>query len=160
MATSRDDLLDLSDHAWQRLRARLTGLTDIEYAWDPAPNRRTTGEGDERTVTTMSWRLNHIVDFLTEQRDATWLGLPATAPERDGNPGTAAQALDALDDAYASWRALLAASTEESLTAPIGKTAGRYGSATRRSFVLHILDELIHHGAEAALLRDLYAATQ
>jgi hypothetical protein len=30
--------------------------------------------------------------------------------------------------------------------------------ATRRSFVLHMLDELIHHGAEAALMRDLYAA--
>jgi hypothetical protein len=24
--------------------------------------------------------------------------------------------------------------------------------------VLHVLDELIHHGAEVALLRDLYAA--
>lgn len=40
-----------------------------------------------------------------------------------------------------------------------GKPAGRYGAASRRSFVLHVLDELIHHGAEAALLRDLYAAT-
>jgi hypothetical protein len=29
--------------------------------------------------------------------------------------------------------------------------------ATGRSFVLHIADELIHHTAEAALLRDLFA---
>ena len=30
-------------------------------------------------------------------------------------------------------------------------------AATGRSFVLHIADELIHHTAEAALLRDLFA---
>lgn len=152
MVTSRDDLLELSDYAWQRLRTRLTGLTDAEYRWEPL-------QGDQRTFITLTWRLNHIVDFLTEQRNATWLGLPAREAERGAEPGDAEQALAALDNAYASWRALLDASTEESLAVPIGKPAGRYGNATRRSFVLHILDELIHHGAEAALLRDLYAAT-
>jgi uncharacterized damage-inducible protein DinB len=152
MATSRDDLIDLSDYAWQRLRTRLTGLSDAEYRWEPVPNRP--------TVTPLTWRLGHIVDFLTEARNAIWLGLPATESERDGDLATAAQVLDALEAAYAQWRALLDASTEESLAAPIGKPAGRYGGATRRSFVLHVLDELIHHGAETALLRDLYAATQ
>jgi hypothetical protein len=34
---------------------------------------------------------------------------------------------------------------------------GYFADATRRSFVLHIADELIHHTAEAALLRDLFA---
>jgi uncharacterized damage-inducible protein DinB len=107
----------------------------------------------------MPWRLGHIVDLLTEQRNAAWLGLPASGSERDGAPDTAEQALALLEAAYASWRGLLEASTEETLAAPIGKAAGRYGDATRRSFVLHVLDELIHHGAEAALLRDLYSAT-
>ncbi|HEY4457453.1 MAG TPA: DinB family protein [Pseudonocardiaceae bacterium] len=150
MTTSRDDLLDLSDYAWQRLRDRMTGLTDAEYRWKPV---------DSSAVTALPWRLNHIADFLTEDRNAVWLGLPATEVERDGEPDTAAAALAALEAAYASWRALLDASTEDGLAAPIGKPAGRYGTATRRSFVLHILDELIHHGAEAALLRDLYATT-
>jgi uncharacterized damage-inducible protein DinB len=151
VGTSRDDLLELSDYAWQRLRKRLTGLSDAEYRWEPAPD------------VTLAWRLPHIVDFLTEQRNASWLGQSAAPAERDGQdgkPATAAQVLDALDAAYAYWRALLDASTEDSLAAPIGKPAGRYGEASRRSFALHVLDELIHHGAEAALLRDLYAAKQ
>ena len=44
--------------------------------------------------------------------------------------------------------------------APTAKTceaAGYFAGATGRSFVLHIADELIHHTAEAALLRDLFA---
>ena len=38
-----------------------------------------------------------------------------------------------------------------------GEAAGYFAGATGRSFVLHIADELIHHTAEAALLRDLFA---
>ncbi|MFG1704239.1 hypothetical protein ACFLIM_13700 [Nonomuraea sp. M3C6] len=36
MATLLDNLLDLSDFAWQRLRTRLEGLTDEEYLWETA----------------------------------------------------------------------------------------------------------------------------
>ena len=57
------------------------------------------------------------------------------------------------------WRAMLLATTDASLAAPLGAIAGPYATDTRRSFVLHIADELIHHSAEAALLRDLHAAT-
>jgi hypothetical protein len=70
-------------------------------------------------------------------------------------PGTA---LSGVDEAFALWRGQLAGLTEEALGEPIGPAAGRYGGASRRSFALHIADELIHHAAEAALLRDLYAA--
>ena len=44
--------------------------------------------------------------------------------------------------------------------APLGEAAGYFAGATGRSFVLHIADELIHHTAEAALLRDLFARRQ
>jgi hypothetical protein len=37
------------------------------------------------------------------------------------------------------------------------EAVGYFAGATGRSFVLHIADELIHHTAEAALLRDLFA---
>ena len=46
---------------------------------------------------------------------------------------------------------------DETLNAPLGEAAGYFAGATGRSFVLHIADELIHHTAEAALLRDLFA---
>ena len=39
----------------------------------------------------------------------------------------------------------------------LSEAAGYFAGATGRSFVLHIADELIHHTAEAALLRDLFA---
>ena len=47
---------------------------------------------------------------------------------------------------------------DEALNTPLGEVAGYFADATGRSFVLHIADELIHHTAEAALLRDLFAS--
>jgi uncharacterized damage-inducible protein DinB len=172
--TARDELVELSEYAWQRLRARLTGLTDDEYRWSPVPGSRTVRaqpdgtfrsdgpapDQDDPGFTTLSWRLAHIADFLREDRNGPWLGQPASAPRSTpGDPGTAAEALAALDEAHDCWQAVLAGTTDESLSAPIGKPAGRYGKASRYSFALHVVDELIHHSAEAALLRDLYAAT-
>jgi hypothetical protein len=98
--------------------------------------------------------------FLEQERNGPWLGRPVAPSAPHGAPGTAADALAALDRAYGAWSAVLAEVTEESLGQPIGAIAGRCGRGTRRSFVLHIVDELIHHGAEAALLRDLYAETR
>jgi hypothetical protein len=171
--TSRDDLLEFSGHAWRRLRDRMDGLTDEEYLWEPVPGCltvRPAGDGRHRSdghaapgepqaLTTLAWRLCHIADLLREDRNGPWLGRPAPPPPpEEGDPGTAAEALNALDAAYAAWEEILAGTTEESLQRPIGRLAGHYGAATRRSFVLHVLDELVHHGAEAALMRDLYAA--
>jgi hypothetical protein len=42
----------------------------------------------------------------------------------------------------------------------LGPIARGYADSTRMAFILHIIDELIHHGAEVALLRDLYRARQ
>jgi hypothetical protein len=106
--------------------------------------------------TTLAWRLSHIADFLREERNGPWLGQPVPdLPARDGDPGSAAEVLAALETSYGAWRTVLEGTTDESLAAPIGKLAGHYGGATRRSFALHVLDELIHHGAEAALPRSL-----
>src|ERR1022692_2198927 len=57
----------------------------------------------------------------------------------------------------ANGRGQLDETPDESLGELIGPVAGRYGDATRRAFALHIIDELVHHTAEAALLRDLHA---
>jgi hypothetical protein len=40
----------------------------------------------------------------------------------------------------------------------MGDVAGPYAEYDGTSFALHILDELIHHGAEVGVLRDLYRA--
>jgi hypothetical protein len=149
MKTAEDDIVELLDYAWARLRKRMDGLTDQEWSWRPVV-------ADERI--TVRWRLAHITEFLSEERNWTWLGVaPSRATTATGDVQCAQDALTDLAAAYAAFRDLRTVEAVD-LTAPIGPPAGRYGSATRRSFVLHIADELIHHGAEAALIRDLYAS--
>jgi hypothetical protein len=146
--SSRDDVLDLFDHAWRRFRARMDGLGDGEWAWQPTPDERLT----------LHRRLRHIAELLREERNGPWLGLPAGSAPPAAEAADAADALLRAEEAYAAWRGRLAALPEEALAAPVGPAAGPYAASTRRSFALHIADELIHHTAEAALLRDLYAA--
>ena len=59
-----------------------------------------------------------------------------------------------LEDA--DWRAHLAALDDAALAAPVGCVGGPFAGSSRLAFALHVADEYIHHGAEAALLRDLY----
>jgi hypothetical protein len=89
VSTSRDDVVELSDFAWLRLRRRMDGLTDQEYLWEPVANCRSIRPradgsyvwdgpapiGDPRVFTTLAWRLCHIIDFLTQARNGPWLGL-------------------------------------------------------------------------------------
>jgi len=148
----RDDLLELCTHSWERFRTRMAGLTEPEWRWQPTADGRLT----------LRWRVAHLTALLDEERNGPWLGLPAEpAAPAGGRPVEdalgPAEALAAADAAFARWRGRLAATTDASLATPIGPAAGRYGAARRRSFALHVVDELIHHTAEAALLRDLYA---
>jgi hypothetical protein len=139
------DLIELSDHVFQRFLTRMAGLTEVELAWQP------TSDPD----LSLRWRLAHLADLLSEERNGPWLGLPSAPTAFALAPPD--PALNAVRAAYEIWSGRLHACTDASLGEPIGEVAGRYGEGTRRSFVLHVLDELVHHTAEAALLRDLYA---
>ena len=46
---------------------------------------------------------------------------------------------------------------DDGLAEPVGPAEGPYAEAPCAALVLHIHREVIHHGAEIALLRDLYA---
>ena len=83
----------------------------------------------------LRWRLGHIRRLLSEDRKFA-AGLVA---------------------GLLWWRELVASLDDEALNTPLGDAAGYFADATGRAFVLHIADELIHHTAEAALLRDLFA---
>lgn len=149
MKTAEDDVLELLAYAWTRLRKRMAGLTDQEWSWRPV---------DTDDKITIRWRLAHIAELLAEPRNWTWLGIPPPPAEIEtGDAECARDAMASAAAAYANFREL-AHNQAVDLTAPIGAAAGPYGSATRRSLVLHVVDELIHHGAEAALIRDLYAS--
>lgn len=170
----KQDLLDTADFAFQRLRDRLDGLTDGEYFWEPAGDCwsvRPAGDGTFRAdgsplpptpapLTTIAWRLCHVIDLLAGERNATWIGVEPTDRPDQGAPGTAAAAIEQLGQAFGLFRTYLTATDAAGLTVTMGPIAGPYAARTRAAFVLHELDELIHHGAEIATLRDLYRATQ
>ena len=63
-----------------------------------------------------------------------------------------------LDDAHAAWTTPLRGLTDADLAKPCGPSEGPYGELPFAALLLHINREVIHHGAEIALLRDLYAA--
>jgi hypothetical protein len=165
------------DWHWQRqLRPRLDGLTDDEYFWEPVPgawNVRPRGEStapiaagsgdftidyatpepDPPPVTTIAWRLVHIVVGVFGVRNATHFGGPPMTYQEFECPGTAAQALEQLDEGYARW---VAGARTADPAMPCGSAEGRYADWPMAALVLHINREAIHHGAEIALLRDLY----
>jgi len=140
-----DQLHDQLDWHWQhQLRPRLEGLTDEEHAWEPRPG-----------VPTIAWRLAHITDDCLALRTASHFGGPP--PDAAALATGADEALAQLDQAYAAWSAGVSRLGEEGLARPCGEAEGPFASYPLAALVLHINRETIHHGAEIALLRDLYA---
>jgi hypothetical protein len=170
-------LVDASNDVWQRVRARVDGLSDAEYFWEPAPGcwsirQRADGSWmadwplprpEPEPFTTIAWRLWHLIDMYGEDRAPKWLDVPPQGPpigfdDPDGAPpATAAEAVALLDRAHDRWDAHLDITQNERLDESIGPVAGpEYADRTRAAYVLHMLDEFIHHGGEIALLRDLW----
>ncbi len=179
--TWNGELLEQLTFQWeQALRPRLSGLTDDEYFWEPAPGAWTVRpRGEARTgphggggmvidfafpppdpppVTTIAWRLAHVVVGVFAMRNASHFGGPPTDYDRHHYAATADEALGQLDDAYARWVAGVRGLGEAGLARPCGPAEGPYAEAPLATLVLHIHREVIHHGAEIALLRDLYRA--
>jgi hypothetical protein len=72
-------------------------------------------------------------------------------------PTTAAAVESYLDHQYRHWRAGVAAMGDAEWSVPLGAAWGPYAADTRFDLALHVFDEVVHHSAEIALLRDLYA---
>ena len=175
-----DELVSQLQWHWDnQLRPRLDGLTDDEYFWMPVPrcwtiSRRgestapiSVGAGDltadyamepqdPEPVTTIAWRLAHIIVGVFGMRNASHFGGPPVGYETFSYAGTAAEALGQLDEAYAAWIKGVRGLGAEGLTQPCGPAEGPFAEYSMAALVLHINREAIHHGAEIALLRDLY----
>ncbi len=173
-------LADQLDSHWhEQLRPRLGGMTDAEYRWEPvagAWNVRPRGTGTApiqvgagdfvidfaipepvtSPVTTIAWRLGHIIVGVLGMRAAAHFGGPPVTYETHRYPGDAATALAQLDDAYAAWIAGVRGLGPDELARACGPAEGPYAEASMAQLVLHINRETLHHGAEIALLRDLY----
>jgi hypothetical protein len=178
--TTQAELTDFSHEVWRRIGERFDGLSDDEYLWEPVdgcwsirrqPDGTWLSDGaperlDHEPFTTIAWRLWHLIDMYGENRAPTWLGVP---PQGDAvglddpngaPPPKAAEALVLLERAHARWDAHLALAHDELLEEQIGPVAGPWADASKAAYVLHMLDEFVHHGAEISLLRDLWYWTQ
>jgi hypothetical protein len=169
-------LSQLEWHWTNPLRPRLDGITDDEYFWEPVAGcwsvrprgaASDRGAGDFRIdfawpepvpppVTTIAWRLAHIIVGVFGARVAAHFSGPPVSYDSFAYAGTAAEALDQLDEAYTRWVDGVKGLGADGLARPCGPAEGPYADDPLAALVLHIHREAIHHGAEIALLRDLY----
>ncbi|MFE9250666.1 DinB family protein [Streptomyces sp. NPDC007088] len=177
--TRSERLAEQLDWYWRKnLRPRLEGLTDEEYFWEPvrgcwsirprgtsaAPMSDGSGEWtldsaspglmpEPAPVTTIAWRLGHIIVSCLAYRVEWYFGGRDFDSEAFAYAGTADEALEQLDEMYGRWNAGVRELSDADLENPPARGPERFPLENR---VLHVNRELIHHGAEISLLRDLY----
>jgi hypothetical protein len=175
-----DRLLDQLTFHWDgQLRPGLEGLTDDEYLWEPVPGcwsirRRDQAETpmaagggayvadfaypepDPAPVTTIAWRIGHLLVGVFGARNAAHFGGPAVDYATYHWSPHADAALAQLDEAYRRWVAGVSALGADGLERPVGEAEGPWAQHSYAELVLHINREVLHHGAEILLLRDLY----
>ena len=174
------EVLDQIDTHWrQRLRPRLDGLSDDEYFWQPVADCWTIrrrgersaptsyGSGDftwdydpppyaQEPMTTIAWRLGHLIEGLAEM-NGTYFGGPPTSIATFDYAGTAEGALTQLGDVYSAWTTGIRALGTPGLAEPQGlRSPPKFADAPVARVVLYTSVEVVHHGAELCLLRDLY----
>jgi hypothetical protein len=181
LARLRGPALDSGDGE----RVEIPPLGDDEYLWEPVPGSWSVrpkrdgpapgatllvGAGEwgrdggrphpyPPPITTIAWRMQHVTAMLLERADWTIGGHSLTEDEYV-IPATAPDALRLLDEGVAAWRATLVAADDEALDR-IGHSQYPDGSDPEDLFldiVWWVNQEVLHHGAEIALLRDLYRA--
>ena len=172
-------LEQLTWHWDNQLRPRLEGLSDDEYLWEPVPgawNVRPRGEAVTRMaagggdlvidwewpepvpppVTTIAWRFGHLIVGIFGTRVASHFGGPPADYLTWHYAPTAREALAQLDEGYSGWVKGVRGLDSRALEQPVGAAEGEWAAASFAELVLHISREVIHHGAEILLLRDLY----
>lgn len=173
------EVVDQMDSHWRdRLRPRLGGLTDDEYFWEPVPGcwslrRRDDGTGPIRgsgeftmdyaepvhgrdPVTTIAWRLAHVIGVLGPPGSRPFDGVSG----RSGVEYTASAqaALGQLDEGYEAWMTEVRGLGAPGLARPQGSLSPPpFADLPVARLVMYVHVEVIHHGAEMCLLRDLYA---
>jgi DinB family protein len=162
-------------------------LTDTEYLWEPAPGAwsvrpKAAGPGRGATVlvgagewgrdggrphpypppiTTIAWRMHHLTEMLEGRADWT-VGAHTFTEAEMVVRGDATSALTALAAAVEAWRTALTTADDAALDT-VGHSTYPDGSDAEELFleiVWWVNQEVLHHGAEIALLRDLYRATR
>ena len=160
MPTGAEVFEQLSWHWEAQLRPRIEGVTETELHWEPVPGCWDVRDGspdwswpppDPSPVTTIAWRLAHIGHCFHHRWQAHF------GNRSDFGHDVPADLVAWVDEGYRLWSTSVLAADEERMNRP---HQGPPGTADQYyplwAVVLHINREVIHHGAEVALLRDLY----
>ncbi len=153
-------LTEQLDWHWrEQLRPRFNGLADDEYFWEPVANawnirRRGHGraaiaagsgefvidfaypEPSPAPVTTIAWRLAHLIVGVFGARVASHFGGLPVDYQTFGYAGTAAQALQQLDDVYAAWLSGVKSLGDVGLARPCGAAEGPFAEYPMAALVL------------------------
>jgi hypothetical protein len=174
------ELLDQLDFHWRHVaRPPLGTLSDGEYLWEPVPGcwsirpsdakgtdrlwgsgpfrmEQADGEPTPAPVTTIAWRLGHMIVEVLGERVHAHFGGPRVDLESFAFAGSAAEAVAQLDSVYAQWADGVRGLGADGLSRPCGPAEGPFAEFPIATLVLHINREMLHHNAEVMLLRDLY----
>ncbi|MFE6709842.1 DinB family protein [Streptomyces sp. NPDC057695] len=161
-------------------------MTDEEYLWEPVTDcwsvrPRANGPGSRATFlagagewgrdaasyphpwpppfTTLAWRLSHLSEMMFLRADHT-AGSRTLTRDDYVVSGDVAGALASFDAGATAWRKALQSVDDPALDT-VGFCTYPHGSDAEEPFldiVWWVNQELLHHGAEIALLRDLYRA--
>lgn len=162
-------VLDSIDAMVAQLFSRLEGVTEEEYLWEPVPGmwsvrRRDDGscsvdgaavrDVDPPPVTTIAWRMWHLSVDCFDDYTRRVLG-----DGRDVEPNATWHlnvdaAVSALSESWGHYRAAI--SGRDQWWDELGSDWGPWAHHSMVDMALHCGNELVHHGAEIALLRDLY----
>ncbi len=170
-------ILESLDNAWNPLIERLADLDDDEYWWEPVTGCWTIRAGDDGTTmadwadpdpvpalfTTIAWRCWHIAVDALDSYSSRLFRRTGTGLHGRHWVSTADEARTMLAASWSVFRSGVAAWSDDpsgdgSLWTPLGAAWGRYAEKNNLELALHAQREVIHHGAEIALLRDLHAA--
>jgi hypothetical protein len=161
-------LLAQWDTSLEILLDRLAGLSDAEYRWSPTPGAsdlRDDGAGglvvqtEEQGTRTIAWTLGHLVDMCWKRADYTD-GEKNASLAYQPFTGTADEAVARLRETAARWRSAVAGATAEQAL-QVGYSSWPVGMDPELPFVDIVWwmnRELIAHGADVAMVRDLYSA--
>ena len=170
-AVVQDEVVAFFDEWWRRFSQRLEGLRQAEFDWEPSPGAwsvRVTPDGpqveriepdpDPPPITTIGWRMWHIAVECLDGYAGMVFGSTATGLVDRAFTLDVNEAVDLTARAAASFRAGLVAEGPDWLFDKLGPSYGPFAESTFLGLMLHVIDELVHHAAEVALLRDLYRA--
>jgi hypothetical protein len=147
------------NEARERLRRAGTGSRRPQTTCRVRPNVAD-DQGVDRPavgpVTTIAWRLAHLIDVFGPPTASHFDG-PRAADLTVDYSGTAEGALRQLDEGHDAWVRDVRRLGAAGLVRPQGSMSPpEYADAPMARLVLYTHGEVIHHGAEICLLRDLY----